>query len=432
MLVETSVWLLTIITIAYALWNLRSEPILSFLGFTIGIFFIFILPKSVLYHLYGNDVFLAQNVGFEVIHINAALIAICLFVIGITLSYSLPIKWIDNVAKVPWQHVFIIKNEEKSLSISNNIFLHFIFPVFLIALVGYIWAIYDVGGQVFHKTKLLTANGISHAYIMQKMVQIVKIGVYLYFLQIIASNTTQLPKRSIVLFGIAIISTTFIFLISGHRSGIILLFIQVVLFSQYMGWICTKHLFFGVMLLVALNIFILLFREATESTEFYIVNLLRRYFFEIEKIAGLIRVTTDNQTLTSPWDILDSFSLKPSFEGSSYYYLGHKVLNSKSAVGPTILGDVILYMGGIFILPMAIFLGYFIRMLEKISLLSSNPITIIMAITTVAVGEFILLNTDTWAFIKRIIFELGLLSLAFLSIRIYVIFFYKNITNGEK
>lgn len=413
-MIDISTWLLVITTVVFSIWILRSQSIFSFLGFTVGIFFIFVLPKTFLYHLYGNTVFLAQNVNFTPLHVNSALIVILLFILGIVISYTLPIGWLTTFTKKIASSSLQI---QKEIKVSDTISLYIIFPLFFISFVAYIWAIYKVDGHIFHKTTFTYNGEISPAYIMLKIVQVIKISFYLYFIQLI-SIKEKIPMNSKKILILAILFTIAIFLVAGHRSGIIILFLQIVLFSKYMGWIKNKHIIWAIIALVGLNIFILFFRESTENTQYQIINFLRRYFFEIEKISGLIMEDNLGQLITSPWMSLIDTSSQIHFTGSSHHYLGNHILQSKSAVGPTILGDIIIYLGSAFVFPLALLLGYIMRIIEKITFSSSNGLIVAIGITAISIGEFLLLNTDTWAFIKRFIFESGLIFMAYMLLKI--------------
>lgn len=390
---------------------------MTFQSFATIVFLLGVLPKAVLYSQHGNAVFLAQDVGFRPVHVNAALIAIALFVLGLSAASWFPRRWSAWTAEIL---VSQGSRPERSdvANAADGLVKFWLLPLSVMALGGFVWATLASGGTLLQKTGL-SSDGLPTAYVLQKTAQIAKVAVYVFFVRLVA-DPSPLSRQSQALLGAALMLTVLVFVLSGHRSGVFILLLQLLLIFQYRGAVSGRYLLIGLGVFLTVNVAILFVRDTPENTEFQLVNLLRRYFFEMEKITGLLMVAeTYGQPLSSPWAVVGNVATDVDIQGSLHRFLGNDVLQSISAVPPTVLGEALLYWGGVFILPMAVLLGHAARLVETWSALARNPWCVVIGTMLTATGAFLLLNTDVMGFLKRAVFELGLIVAAWISLWLY-------------
>ena len=165
------------------------------------------------------------------------------------------------------------------------------------------------------------------------------------------------------------------------------------------------------------NVLILLTRDSPEQTQFALVNIFRRYFFEIEKISALTKVLYDySDAVNNPWSVLISGPAPAPTTAGLHFYVGHDLLKSHSAVPPTVLGEIIVWLGGVAVFPIAFIIGSLAHKVEKETFRARSPVLALTCLTVTAMGMFLLLNTDTWAFVKRTLFEFILIAFAWFGL----------------
>lgn len=277
------------------------------------------------------------------------------------------------------------------------------------------------------KVQLTTTDGSHWPYILQKTAQVSKVGVYAYCFMLVGRNQVW-ALQSRVLFSSLLVLTCAVFLISGHRSGIMLLLIQFVFLLQATNRLRLSHLVWGALVFLVVNVLVLLVRDTPENTSFLLVNVFRRYFFEIEKMSAVAMMVQQSGGVLEPLSALcTQVSTGVSFEGSFHHYLGNVVLQSRSAVPPTLLGEIWAFWGSAFFLPVAVALGYTLRWLERRANTSEKPILVVILTTVASTAAFFLLNTDTMSFLKRSVFEMALIGFAALGSLTYSALFRRKL-----
>ena len=176
----------------------------------------------------------------------------------------------------------------------------------------------------------------------------------------------------------------------------------------------------GIGFFLVLSITIVMMRDTTENTGFLFINLMRRYFFEIEKLSGIAMVVeASGSVIGSFWDLFFQVSHVAVPSGNLHEYLGHEVLRSKSAVPPTIVGEAWLYVGAASILPLGLLLGVGSGATERLLHAANNPILLVLSATFLALAVYFFLNTDTLSFFKRLLQELVLMSAGFIGLILF-------------
>jgi hypothetical protein len=402
---------------AFAQWRWR-HCIPVFLSLANIVFLLAVLPKSVLYAEFGSAVFLSQSAEFTTTEVSAALFAISAFVLGLNLAWLLPWRVPDALNRLArFERITGRFDLESPIRAGRVMFV--VLPLFIIAFGGMLYAMAASGDALFRKPEMMEDGVRSSVYYWQKAAQVIKLGVYAYLFKLAARNSGIWPLRA--RFGIvaALCLTMLVFLVTGQRSGIFLLLLQVLVIFHATGRIALRHLAVGLGLFAAVNILVLALRDTPENTHFALVNLTRRYFFEIEKISGIVRLATKHMADAGlPWVTIWGDGSNGVTIGNLHRYLGHEVLGSISAVPPTVVGEMVLYFGLIFVLPLAIALGWIMRFTEHALTQARGPVLITALATIVATASFLLLNTDSWGFVKRLALELALVATAYGLIRL--------------
>lgn len=402
---------LTLVSIAISacVRNLRK---INFLWVTNVIFIALVLPKIVLFNSSGFSVFLTQTTAFRESGFMAASLAIFGFMISINATYIL-------VAILP-RSLKPIPPAQEAWGIGSPTFIiNFIFiPVSLVAMAIYAASAGMSFDTLFIKAEMSTDTGFTAAYFAQKVAQVAKCCVFLYFIKFCeAGGLTRGQTRH---FMFVCFITFCVFLLSGQRSGIFLLLVQIMLLYQSENKLKLKFLAVTGVIFLLVNLAILTARFAAGGRSLDIAAaLLRRYFFDVEKITGIIEYSSATKSyLFNPWLIFGDTSTHPDIYGNVHRFIGENLFNTGAGVPPSVLGEIILYYGGIAIIPVTVLLTLLIISFEQRlarSVRSDRPFFKAAIIIVVATMYYFLLNSDFIGLVKRSMLEIFLLAFALIT-----------------
>lgn len=413
-------WVLIFATCSLAVVaQIRSRaPLVSFLTLVNAIYLAAVLPKALLYHDHGTAVFLTVTAPLSVPQVNAAVMVASLFVAGVNLGWlvSGPLAMRLPFASGPTASDAGLRQTLQGVDgFSAVIGL----PAAILTTGFLIYAIHGSGGQLMQKLASYPTDDTQLVYIAQKAAQGAKCVVYLYLAKLLVEGW-PLRARSNLLFFISIALTLFAFVAVGQRSGIFLLLLQTAFLLQARKRLSLRTVLIGIGMFLILSIMIVMMRDTTENTGFVFVNLMRRYFFEIEKLSGIAMVVeASGADIGSLWALIVQVSHVAVSPGNLHEYLGYEVLGSTSAVPPTVVGEAWLFLGAASILPLGFLLGAVARAAERLLHTAKNPVILILASTVLALASFFLLNTDTLSFLKRFLQELVLMSAGWIGLVLF-------------
>jgi hypothetical protein len=394
------------------------SPLISFLTLVNAIYLAAILPKTLLYHVHGSAVFLTATAPLSALQVNAAVMVASLFVVGINLG------WLACgllVARIPVKSGRATTGDRlrQSLQGVDGFSAIIGLPAALVATGVLAYGIHVSGGHLMQKLGSYPTDDTQLVYIAQKAAQGAKCVFYLYLVKLLAEGW-PMSARANLFFCTSVALTLFAFISVGQRSGIFLLLLQSAFLLQARKSLSPRMILVGLGGFLILSIVIVMMRDTTENTGFFFVNLARRYFFEIEKLAGIAMLfEASGAAIGSLWDLLTQVSHLTVPLGNLHEYLGREVLGSKSAVPPTIVGEAWLFLGAASVLPLALLLGSVACVTERLLHTAKNPVLLVLAATVLTLAAYFFLNTDSVAFVKRLMLELVLMTAGWIGLILF-------------
>ena len=382
--------------------NVFSRPTLriNFLWITNLIFILAIVPKIVLLLVEGHQVLLTSGSFLSLPSVTAAIYLVCAFVITINLTYLL------TTIMFPPSAANLYRPQPMQVAIRLPLFL-VIGPLFLVSFAIFLATAEVSLETIFLKPELLDEGEITAAYIFQKLSQVIKCGVFLYLIKLLAMGQIE-PRDRLLFMGVTVL-TMLVFLASGQRSGIGLVLLQVLICFQVVGILNARSIAITGVVFAAVNAVVLAARltgtRASQSSGFA-ETILRRYFFDVEKIAGILEFSSVGRAyLTQPSLVFSDFSSRPELNQDLHLFLGEYAFGINSGVPPTVLGDIVFNFGGAWVIPLTIVLTGIVIAVERWANRTNDPRGKLALIASLATAYFFLLNSDVIATINRMALE---------------------------
>lgn len=382
-------------------WSKHRHILVNFLTFTNLIFIALVLPKIVYYYFSGRDAFI---ISFYLIGDDAAIVGVYvtfLFVIAINVAYLLARPY----RIIPPSEVFQTLTNRQSSSI-RLVSYFVLLPISLAMLLLYLVIVGVSLESIVAKRELESGATFGTTYIVQKLAQFSKVGFYLALLAMLCGNQTFKNWR--VIFTVFFLLVMVVFLTSSQRSGAILVMIQISLVLMVLGNLKTRQIAIIGGAFVALNLVILSSRFVNGLEELsYFDIFVRRYFFELEKIAAIVRYSVDFSVLhNSPIMALLSTSTNEPPDGNVHYFVAEKMFGLYNiGIPPSLLGEIILYFGPVFVFPVTFIITSCLIRIERFGYQTPNAKWKLFCITVLSCSYFLLLNSDVKSLFNRIILE---------------------------
>jgi hypothetical protein len=387
---------------------MRRELRINFLWLTNIVFLIVIVPKIVLLLLNGHRILTTSESFLSLPSIVSGVLLVCTFVSLINLVYFVYAVLAGGGNQMP--------APARPLDIPIRLpLVVFIMPVFLLSFTLFVY-VSDINLQdIFLKPELVEDDELNTAYFLQKLTQVIKCAAFLLMAKILVEGNVAKEDRFLFIFVAA--ATIMVFLISGQRSGIALFVILLALCFQRVGSLSPRILatLAGLFLLTNYVILSARFAVGNSTTMSFSDVFLRRYFFDFEKIAGVLELSSkDHRYLHGPFQVLLDTSARPELNMSLHHFLGTNAFGTSAGVPPSVLGDMLFYFGGIGVIPLTIALTLAIIRLERLERSLRDARAQLAVLAILATFYLFLLNSDFFAAINRVTLELALLGAAFI------------------
>lgn len=397
---------MTTLIVAY---TKHFRAVINFLTVSNFIFLTLILPKIIGYFISGSDVFLSSNAIRNPNAVQVAALIIFVFIITINVAYIVAKP--ANRSVTTNNRTSISSSQRKAIKLFN---VSIVLPISLAALgLYFIFAGISLD-NIIMKRDWSDINGGTIAYVFQKLAQLSKVGFFIVTLGIISDPENSKSWRSqLILFSFLLIA---VYSTSSQRSGVILLLLQIVMIYFTIGKLKIRTLLIigGTFLMINLVILASRFTEGLQGLNFFEM-FVRRYFFEIEKISMIFEYSVkDTSYLFYPVSGLLTFSGVPLPTYNVHYYIGSEIFgySFKYGVPPSILGEIILYVGAIYIVPITLLITISLAKIERVTSRSHKASLRLFTIILLSDSYFLLLNSDIFSLIKKLAFDSALLTVA--------------------
>jgi len=270
------------------------------------------------------------------------------------------------------------------------------------------WTAADISfDNLFAKRELVQDGERTFAWALQKIAQVVKAGFYLLLLATLTTRDSRYLRPLLLLAALSAI----VYMISSQRSGILILALETGLALQLAGVLRARYLLILAGGFALLNIAILSARAAETAQSLYWTDLIyRRYFFDLEKIAALIEYfVADPLYRFESFGILASGAADIDITYSSHFFLADQVFGIGGGVPPSILGEMIIYAGPVWIVPLTLCLTAGLIACERLAQDAHRPLMQLILVVILSKLYFLTLNSDTLSSINRIVLDLVLL-----------------------
>jgi hypothetical protein len=143
----------------------------------------------------------------------------------------------------------------------------------------------------------------------------------------------------------------------------------------------------------------------------------------LEKISAIFEYSvSDTAYLFSPLSGVFATSTAQYPDYNIHYFIGAEMFGlANLGVPPSILGEIILYLGPIFVFPVTFIIALFLARMERLLVQTPSIFLKLFLLLLLANSYFLLLNSDMLSLIKRTIFDS-----AFLFIAIFVVYSVKS------
>ncbi|MCB1318402.1 MAG: hypothetical protein KDK27_20695, partial [Leptospiraceae bacterium] len=230
--------------------------------------------------------------------------------------------------------------------------------------------------------------------------------------------------REWIVISISFLLTAFVYMIAGQRSGLFIMIMQFLIVYSIRG-----DLKLGTMVKVGIVLFSLVAVVTVArlgdslATEGLQNTIFGRYFFDVEKIAGVIYFAVGTDTYPySPFHIMTEVSNSPGFQPEFHRFIGESIFNTRNGIPLSLLGEIIYFLGPVFIVPASIVYSIFVRSMEYRIYASSATYFRLLLIVVLGNVYYFSLNANTFDLLKRLTLDLSYLFLAFLVFHIVDIF----------
>jgi oligosaccharide repeat unit polymerase len=349
----------------------------------------------------GSDVFITNITNFGKASASTAVIVVFLFMIAINSTYcAFPAYKIERPENI---RQFLDNRQMKRL---KSLCTFVIIPLSLLALIIYFSTVGVSLDSFIQKRQLIDEGGVSRAYILQKVAQVSKIGLYIVFLAILCSNQNIKDWRRLLT--IFFFLVFILFMSSSQRSGILIIILEICLILTLLDKLKFKQIIFIAGGFLAINLALLSarFTNGLDGINF-ISGIARRYFFELEKITGIVTYASNNNILHhSPWSGAFTMATQEVPAGNIHFFIGEKIFGLYNVgVPPTVLGNIILSFGTVFVIPFTCFMTAIMIKIERIGFESKVVTVKLFTIILLSCAYYILLNSDIISLFRRILLE---------------------------
>lgn len=416
-LVLTALWMLSVANIMV----LRKATLMSFFSCLNIIFVLQVFPKMVAFQFWGLDAFLPSGVSYTSSGVTTGTLLVFLFILTINLCY---VTNPTNVM-VKYKSQQIQLWDTRTESVARFTIFGLLFPLFGAALAFYLSEVSFTLQTLIAKREFNVDGSISPAYIAQKLAQISKSAFYLSCLGYVCSPNKKRWFRTMFLMATL---TSIVYITSSQRSGILILFLEILL-TLLIGKTLrmrTLAIFGGIFIALSAMILLSRFSEGTGSLSLFEL-IFRRYFFDLEKITAIYQFSQGNHTGTSPVMGLFQLSSAPWPDDNIHYYISEHVFGMpNNGVPPSILGEIILLLGTVFIIPITVLIVSLIIMTENRMMRTHKGPLKILYIIILSKAYFLLPNSDLLSTVKRIAFDITLFYIGMFAFRMTYTYFAKT------
>ena len=395
MALSLGIYMLSIVLVAIR----GHKKFLSFFTISNFLFIALVLPKILMFTAVGNDVFLSATAASSPNAVIATSYVIFVFIISINLGYIVKRpKWqteIHALNSANWQGDYI----------KTTVTL-IVLPMSVLVFLIYFWSAQISFSQIVNKIDFSSFDNGLAVYLSHKLAQFSKVGIYLVLLGVIVGDGKLKGYRLNLLCLLLLLSL--VFFTSSQRGGIFLTALLIILWLQYLNVLKLWHIITLGSIFFVLNLLILSsrFENGISGLGFFEIYT-RRYFFDVEKLAAIFEFSaSDLGYLFRPSVGLFQLSAADWPTYSIHHYVGYEVFGmTTNAIPPSILGEIILYFGALFVLPIGFLLSLLMVTLENRIERSKKPLEILILLILLSNAYFLLLNSDVLSLVKRLLLD---------------------------
>lgn len=329
----------------------------SYFAFVVPKYLVMTLQQARTSYYYRNIVLTDQYL------VDLSFLLVSLFVVALLLSFLLFLPRVRVQSRA----------ERGEVVVRSKLAYMFLFPAGLVisALLFSRMGI-DLAVDFSQKRDFLAASGEVNMvnYLLIKAAYIVKIPFYMYLYQYPTLRNRRglfrLTAALSLLFGFVL------HVVFSQRSGVLFMVLDVLFLVSALRPLRARWLLSALGLLFALNVGVLWFRAAwNDFTQLFVLLFFRRYFMDVEKVSNILAYVKASSTNLGATDLLgDSFfSSFAHFRlpEDIHFFVGREIMGLSSiGVPPSIVGEVILRMGTVWLIPVAILIGYGLKRLDML------------------------------------------------------------------
>lgn len=398
-----------ILTIQYYLWLDKRCSIYSIPTVSVIVYIALIFPKMILYLMIGDEALVsgAYYAPSESI-IQSAALCIFLFVVSMQIPYALG------------KRVYAEQNRYRSIRYAKNFGIRHIkvlyFLFFLPLSIAYITFFASTKGispeTIFSKPDFVVEGSYTSLYFLQKAGFFLKIPFYIVLIGMLTRKGDEKRSDNVVLFFSTLFSFA-LFLLSGQRSGVLLTILELLIVYGALGKIRFRTVLLITIFFMSVNFVILAARFADVQEAGIAQIVLRRYFFDIEKISGIFdyALVGGNFFQVSTHSVLGH---DYKIEGNIHFFIGEEIFNTRAGVPPSFLGEQIIYFGPFAIVPLTLLTASICKRIELKILLNRSPFFTLVYVIIFSHWMYFSLNSDFFSFLSRTTLDLLVLTSGFL------------------
>ncbi len=206
----------------------------------------------------------------------------------------------------------------------------------------------------------------------------------------------------------------------SYRTGIIILFLDIVVFLGLSGRLNRLYLAIATVLPLIANWVILALRDQVETTSIMYTTFLKRYFLDVEKVAFILDYKKSCGLPSFFGNSLDDLvffsTARDSIDGNLHRFIGSEImLEAENGIPPSIVGEAILYLGPGALCIIGVLVGMACARIKDWAAVTSNPTVRLIAVLVLVRVNFFLVNSDSVSALLKVALDLALL-LATLSL----------------
>jgi hypothetical protein len=352
----------------------------------------------VLYSFIGADAFLGRDLSISEDDVRIGALCIFLFVV----SMQIPYVFGSRVALCFW--------DKKNLQASNNFAdrrglrrvkgptILLFFPLSIVFLFYFSSLKGFSVHELFSKVDFTSDGQYTTLYFLQKLGFFIKIPFYMVLLKALSVRGSMNRSDKNILI-ISTILTSALFLFSGQRSGIFITILELSIVLSVVGTINFRVMALLMLGFLVANVGILSVRFAGLEEVSIIELFLRRYFFDIEKIAGIYSYIKYSPPIPAGENL--------------HFFIGGEIFNTHAGVPPSFLGEVIIYFGVWFVIPATFLAALLAKRVEILIRDNRSPLITMVAVIVLSHWIYFSLNSDVFSFLKRATFDVCLLLMGY-------------------